>query len=102
MSVSMTQHFHRILIVSIRNLGRCPCPRCLIPLDHVANMGMRRDMAQRKTLARIDNVKRRNRVEMARKMIYEKGYVVDSRAVEVLLQEDSLVPTAVRAFSFLR
>ena len=98
----MTQHFHRILIVSIRNLGRCPCPRCLIPLDHVANMGMRRDMAQRKTLARIDNVKRRNRVEMARKMIYEKGYVVDSRAVEVLLQEDSLVPTAVRAFSFLR
>ena len=54
-------------------------------------------MAQRRTLARIDNVKRRNRVEMAREKIYEKGYVVDSKAVETLLQEDSLVPTAVCA-----
>ena len=93
----MTQHFHRILIVSICNLGRCPCPHCLIPLDHVANMGMRQDMAQCRTLAQIDNVKQRNRVEMAREKIYEKGYVVDSKAVEAFLQEDSLVPTAVCA-----
>jgi hypothetical protein len=102
MSASIAENFHRILIASIRNLGRCPCPRCLIPLDRVANLGMRRDMAQRRTLARIDNVKRRNRVEMAREKIYKNGYVVDSTAVEALLQEDSLVPTAVRAFSFLR
>jgi hypothetical protein len=95
-------NFHRILISSIRNLGRCPCPRCLIPLDRVANMGMRRDMAQRRTLARIDDVKRRNRVETAREKIYEKGYVVDSTAVEDLLQGDSLVPTAVCAFSFIQ
>ena len=58
-------------------------------------MGMRRDTAQRKTLARIDDVKWRNRVEMACEKIYEKGYVVDSMVVEDLLQEDSLVPTAV-------
>src|ERR1700676_583139 len=101
MSVAITKNFHRILIASIRNLGRCPCPRCLIPLDRVANMGMRRDMAQRRTLAQIDDVKRRNRVETAREKIYEKGYVVDSKAVEALLQEESLVPTAVSAFSFL-
>ena len=93
--MSLTQSFERILIASIRNLGRCPCPRCLIPLDRVANMGMRRDMTQRRTLARIDDVKRRNRVETAREKIYEQGYVVDSTAVEDLLQEDSLVPTAV-------
>lgn len=99
MSLSdITQKFHRILIASIRNLGRCPCPRCLIPLDRVANMGMRRDMAQRRALARMDDVKRRARIETAREKIYEKGYVVDSRAVEDLLQEDSLVPTAVCAF----
>jgi hypothetical protein len=96
-----TQKFHRILIASIRNLGRCPCPRCLIPLDRVANMGMRRDMAQRGTLARMDDVKRRARIETAREKIYEKGYVVDSRAVEDLLQEDSLVPTAVCALFIL-
>jgi len=58
-------------------------------------MGMHRDMTQHRTLARIDNVKRRNRVETAREKIYEQGYVVDSTAVEDLLQEDSLVPTAV-------
>ncbi|KAF8228312.1 hypothetical protein L208DRAFT_1002824, partial [Tricholoma matsutake] len=37
-------------------------------------------------------------VETVRKKIYEQGYVVDSTAVEDLLQEDSLVPTA-NAFS---
>jgi hypothetical protein len=98
----MTQKSDRILIASIRNLGRCPCPRCLIPLDRVSKMGMRRDMTQRRTLARIDDVKRRNCVETAREKIYEQGYVVNSRVVEDLLQGDSLVPTAVCAFSFLR
>ena len=54
-------------------------------------------MAQRRTLAGIDNVKWRNCVEMACEKIYEKGYVVDSKVVEALLQEDCLVPTAVCA-----
>ena len=99
MLVSIAQIFHRILIVSIRNLGRCPCPHCLIPLDRIANMGMRQDTAQRKTLAWIDDVKRHNRVEIACEKIYENGYVVDSTVVENLLQEESLVPTAVCAFS---
>ena len=61
-------------------------------------MGMRRDMTQCRTLAQIDNVKWRNRVELARGKIYDKGYVVDSMAVNDLLQEDSLVPTVVCAF----
>jgi hypothetical protein len=59
-------------------------------------------MAQRRTLTWIDNVKWHNRVEMAHEKIYKNSYVVDSTAVEALLQEDSLVPTAVCAFSFLR
>jgi hypothetical protein len=46
-----TYTHHRILLASIRNLGCCPCLRCLIPLDRVPNMGMRRDMAQRMSLA---------------------------------------------------
>jgi hypothetical protein len=91
-----TQIYRRILIGSIRNLGRCPCPRCLIPLDRVVNMGQHRDMTQRETLARVDDVSRRNRVASAREIIYEKNYAVDSKAVDNLLQVDSLVPTAVR------
>jgi hypothetical protein len=95
-----TQKNHRILIASIRNLGRCPCPRCLIPLDRVANMGMRRDMTQRESLARIDDVDRRGRVAAARKSIYEKNLSINGVGVKRLLQEDSLVPTAVRNFQF--
>ena len=52
-------------------------------------------MLQRESLARTDDVNRRSRVEAARKCIYEKNYAVNSRVVENLLREDSLVPTAV-------
>ena len=58
-------------------------------------MGMRRDMMQHQTVARVDDVNRRNRVAAAREIIYEKNYAVDSTAVETLLKKDSLVPTAV-------
>lgn len=58
-------------------------------------MGQRRDMAQRQTLARVDNVDRRSRVAAARKSIYENNYAVNSNAVKKLMQVDSSVPTAV-------
>jgi hypothetical protein len=64
-------------------------------MDLVPNMGMHRDMIQRKSLARIDDAKRRNRTWSAREAIYLKNFAVDSTAVETLLKEDSLVPTAV-------
>ena len=59
-------------------------------------MGMARDMSQRKTSARVDDEDRRHRVMAARRAIYEKNYTVNSKAVNRLLQEDSLVPTTVR------
>src|SRR6266404_2607965 len=58
-------------------------------------------MTQRKTLARVDNLSRHNRAASAREVIYEKNYAVDSKAVENILQVDSLVPTAVRDRSLL-
>jgi hypothetical protein len=64
-------------------------------------MGMHRDMVQRETLARVDDLSRRNRVASAREIIYEKKYAVDSKAVENILQIDSLVPTAVCGRLFL-
>ena len=86
---------YRILLASIRNLGRCPCPRCLILLDHVPNMGMHRDMAQCMSLAQINNPEWCSHIKAAREIIYVKGFKTDSKAVEDLLQQDSLVPTAV-------
>lgn len=65
-------------------------------MDRVPNMGKPRDMAQRKTLARVDDEDRRHRIATARDNIYEKKYSVNSTvAVNALLQRDSLVPTAV-------
>jgi hypothetical protein len=87
----------RILLASIRDKGHCPCPRCLIPLSRVQNMGMRQDMTQRKTLARVDDEDRRQKIDCARKIIYEKNYAVDTENVETLLQPESLVPTSVSA-----
>jgi hypothetical protein len=67
-------------------------------MDRVRNMGMPRDMMQRKSLMRIDNVQRRSRVEAARKAIYVKNFAIDSVVVENLLKEESLVPLAVSIF----
>jgi hypothetical protein len=89
---------YRILVASIRNVGRCPCPRCLIPLVCVQNMGMHRDMMQCMSLARVDNLEWRRRIKAAREIIYLKNYKTDSKAVEDILQQDSLVPTVVSVY----
>ena len=62
-------------------------------------MGMRRDMKQRVSLAWADDVKWRNLIRAVHEAIYSKNYAVDSSVVENLLQEESLVPTAVGVFS---
>lgn len=59
-------------------------------------MGMARDMLQRETMARVDDTRRRNAVDAARRAIYELNFLVNSAAVERMLQDTSLVPTVVR------
>ena len=86
------------MLATIRDLGRCPCPRCLVQLSQVHNMGTIRDMKLRDTKARIDDDGRRRKVDIAREIIYKKNYAVDSEWVEVHLQEQSLVPTLVSGF----
>jgi len=88
---------HRVLLASIRDKGHCPCPRCLIPLSRVPNMGMPQDMKERVTLARVDDEERRRKIGIARDIIYEKNYAVDNANVEALLKNQSLVPTSVSA-----
>jgi hypothetical protein len=60
-------------------------------------MGKVRDMKQRKTLARIDDETRRGKVDLARDIIYNRHYVVNSTAVENILKAQSWVPTDVSA-----
>lgn len=87
--------------MTIRQLGGCPCPQCLIPMGRLHNLGMPRDRQQHATLARSDSL-RSHLVSTARNLIYEKNHGVDSTAVEALLKPDSWVLTSMSImFCFL-
>jgi len=94
-------NLNRILLAGIRNQAQCPCPRCLIPLSRVHNLGMARDMMQRVTMPRTDDLQRRSRISSARDIIYEKNLQVDSSAVKELLKEFSWVPNTVCDIYFI-
>lgn len=99
LSFIQISHMHsRVLLSSIRNMGRCPCPRCLIPKDHLHRVGTELDKSQRSTLARVDNKIYRETIATAHAKIYEGNWAVDSAPIENLLQEHSLVPTKVFVF----
>jgi hypothetical protein len=68
----------------------------------VHNIGTRRDMSNRVSLARVDDHDRRRKISTVRGLIYESDYAVDSAAVNNILKSQSLVPTAVcLAFIYL-
>ena len=66
-----------------------------MPKDEIAKVGQRLDVRRRTTKARIDNDRRRSRVDTARKLIFEHGMAVDSATLDDLLDEQSLVPIEV-------
>ena len=80
---------------SIQNMGAFPCPRCLIPMDHMHLVGTKRDKKQWLVLARVDSPSYRAKINKARQLIYEGNFVVDSAPVERILKPESLVPTGV-------
>ena len=90
---SLTLPFARVLLATIRSKGRCPCPRCLMPLNKIHNLGTVSDMRQRQSLARVDNLDRRSKVKKARSIIYDQDYAVNNEASEKLLKNESLVAT---------
>jgi len=63
-------------------------------------MGMRQDVMQCMSLAQADDVKQHTLIEAACETIYVNNNMVNSKGVEKLLQEESLVPTAVHVSSF--
>ncbi|KAH7924391.1 hypothetical protein BV22DRAFT_1195981 [Leucogyrophana mollusca] len=80
----------KVLIATIRDMGGCPCPRCLIKKDQIVGLGTRADQELRTNQARTDNEARRTKVASARDLIYKHGYVVTSEHVENLLKPESL------------
>ncbi|KAF8196232.1 hypothetical protein K438DRAFT_1967951 [Mycena galopus ATCC 62051] len=88
----------KVLIATLRDMGKCPCPRCKIVKEDIPNLGTPADAAVRVEQVRCDDAARREKVSQARKYIYEDGYVVNSTKVNDLLKPESLVPTE-NAFS---
>jgi hypothetical protein len=92
----------RVLIALIRNRGKCPCPRCLIPMSRLHNLGMRADMRDREALKRVADARQLSNITSSRSIIYEQGYAVDSQAIDNILKEESWVGNIVRSNNLLR
>ena len=58
-------------------------------------MGTKRDMARRVKRARIDDRESRHRLRSVRRFIFEHGKGTDSKKINDLLDEDSLLPIRV-------
>ena len=79
----------RILIANIKCLGKCPCPRCLVELAEVRDLGKEVDRERR---ANIREPTRRlfRMVKKARLAIF-KGFAVSGSGVERILEGGSRV-----------
>ncbi|KAG2337979.1 hypothetical protein BDR05DRAFT_1004601 [Suillus weaverae] len=81
---------HRALISTIKDMGLCPCPRCITPKSMFSFLGLARDMKSRLTNFRVYT---KEKVLKAYNFIYRWGNTVDSTKVENALREGSWVPT---------
>lgn len=92
---SMLMPTSSVTLTTIRDFGLCPCPLCLVEKSDIRKMGLVADMSARVKRARIDSTARRRKVELSRKIIYDRGCAVNHNSVETLLKAESLVPTRV-------
>ncbi|KAG6815464.1 hypothetical protein H0H93_009743, partial [Arthromyces matolae] len=83
----------KVLLATIRNLGSCPCPRCLLKKDRISEMGTKLDASRRETLARSVTDSLKDKIYHARDAIYRLGNTIKGVVVGRLLDEESLVPT---------
>lgn len=91
----------RVLLATIRSLGLCLCPRCKVPKHQVDQVGTIQDNDHQTKLARNSNqMQYKIRTDIAHQAIYKHGKGVKSKAVEDMLQSESLTPTRVSSISY--
>ncbi|KAF6750862.1 hypothetical protein DFP72DRAFT_817228, partial [Ephemerocybe angulata] len=88
----------KILIASIKNLGKYPCPRCRVLKVDIPAMGQKQDLKNRSKWARVDDNIRKEHVKKAREFLYDQQLSILSSKVETRLSHGSLVATE-NAFS---
>ncbi|TFK72816.1 hypothetical protein BDN72DRAFT_742067, partial [Pluteus cervinus] len=79
----------KVILLTMRDKGLCPCPRCLIQTKDLDGLGLVKDIKIRSTRTRIFS---KDDVVLARKMIYEQGYSIKGEAVNNILKDRSDVP----------
>ncbi|KAG2337754.1 hypothetical protein BDR05DRAFT_978379 [Suillus weaverae] len=87
----------KVLIATIKDMGWCPCPRCLTPKCSFSLLGLARDMKNRLTNIHSYAMAR---VMKAREFIYQSGNTVDGTKVDDTLGEGSWVPVLVTLIYF--
>ncbi|THV06142.1 hypothetical protein K435DRAFT_816014 [Dendrothele bispora CBS 962.96] len=85
-------YLERILMVCMKFLAKCLCPRCTITKSKIPNLGTKNDFYICNNRRRHDSKAHQKRIEEARKRIFEQGYSVASLAVGDLLDDQSLTP----------
>jgi hypothetical protein len=90
----------RIILASIKNLGKYPCPCCKVQMEHVTRMGEPEDRLVRVETSRFDDRSRREAVESARDLIFKKNLAVTNNAVENLLSVGSYLPIDVGSLAY--
>lgn len=88
----------RVLLATVRNLGACPCPRCLVPKSWLAELGTKQDR-QRRLMTRTNDEDRRSRISRVRDWIYIEGRTLKNKFIELTLGPKSEVPTSVSNFA---
>ena len=84
----------RVLLACVRSLGACPCPQCFIKKKYISGLGTKVDGQRRAKLRTCDRAYQQ-KIETAREIIYEQGYVVNSKAVNCVIGSESFTPTRV-------
>ncbi|EIW58937.1 uncharacterized protein TRAVEDRAFT_20783 [Trametes versicolor FP-101664 SS1] len=82
----------KVLLTAIKNLGKCPCPRCLVTKDKVSQAGTKPDLARRRILKRVDDAPLRTSVQKTREWLFTKGYKVSSQRLKRVLDSKLLTP----------
>lgn len=95
--VRLTVPFCRVLLATIRDMGICPCPRCLVPKTEFDRLGLLSDMSRRISQVR---TYLRDKVAAARNAIYKLGSPIKGTVPEAHLKAMSLVPTFVSASGY--
>ncbi|KAH7344221.1 hypothetical protein B0J17DRAFT_565635 [Rhizoctonia solani] len=96
--IHLIDYPENVTLATIRNLGVCLCPHCLVKKGSASTLGTLHDTHIQVSKRRLKGTKHIRKIEEARCLIYDLGHSVQSKQVEALLQAESYVPT-LNAFS---